>query len=143
MTPRENASRASSEPIVRFSRPSSATIFLATATICPRRSSRRVSGPGMGAFRGNRTAIRKRQWGRCRARVTGAQSGVAIHISPMPGTKKLYHDHDDASLAAFDACVVAHGHFGDAVSVILDRTAFYPESGGQMADRGALAGAPI
>src|SRR5688572_15625935 len=47
MTPRENARRASREPMVSASSPSSATILRAMATICPRRSSRRVSGCGM------------------------------------------------------------------------------------------------
>src|SRR5215468_8700049 len=47
MTPREKARRASSEPMVKASSPSSATILRATATIWPRRNSRRVSGAGM------------------------------------------------------------------------------------------------
>ena len=55
----------------------------------------------------------------------------------MP-TERLYHQ--DPLLLTFDARVVAHAAFGGAPSVVLDRSAFYPESGGQMADRGALAG---
>src|SRR5262249_52153917 len=47
MTPREKARRASSEPMVKASSPSSATILRATATIWPRRNSRNVSGAGM------------------------------------------------------------------------------------------------
>jgi alanyl-tRNA synthetase len=54
----------------------------------------------------------------------------------MAATEKLYHH--DSLLSSFDAVVVAHGRFGDAASLVLDRTAFYPESGGQMGDRGVL-----
>jgi alanyl-tRNA synthetase len=56
-------------------------------------------------------------------------------------TPRLYYD--DPLLLAFDARVVAHGVWNGAASVILDRTAFYPEAGGQMADRGTLGGAAI
>ena len=55
----------------------------------------------------------------------------------MP-TERLYFR--DPLLLDFDAHVVRHATFGGAVSVILDRTAFYPEAGGQMADRGVLGG---
>ena len=37
----------------------------------------------------------------------------------------------------------ADASFGDAPAVILDRTAFYPESGGQMGDRGTLGGEAV
>jgi alanyl-tRNA synthetase len=56
----------------------------------------------------------------------------------MPATPRLYYT--DPLLCAFEARVLAHGTYGGAPSVILDRTAFYPESGGQMADRGELGG---
>ncbi|MFO0759889.1 MAG: alanyl-tRNA editing protein [Byssovorax sp.] len=53
--------------------------------------------------------------------------------------------YDDALLLGFEATVVAHASAPPAVpggprlpSVVLDRSAFYPESGGQMADRGTL-----
>ena len=52
-------------------------------------------------------------------------------------------DHDDPWLLDFTATVVGHGVLGGAPSVLLDRSAFYPESGGQMADRGLLGGAAI
>src|SRR4051812_45155660 len=55
----------------------------------------------------------------------------------MP-TERLYHQ--DPLLLAFDARVVAHAIWNGTPSVVLDRSAFYPESGGQMADRGELGG---
>lgn len=58
-----------------------------------------------------------------------------------PRSIELYHD--DSLLLTFRARVVEHAAFGDKPSIILDRTAFYPESGGQMADRGTLGGASI
>ena len=59
----------------------------------------------------------------------------------MPPTLRLHHD--DPLLLRFDARVLAHAAWGDAPSVVLDHTAFYPESGGQMGDRGTLAGCPV
>jgi alanyl-tRNA synthetase len=51
-------------------------------------------------------------------------------------TPRLYYD--DPVLAAFRARVVGHGRFADRPSVVLEHTAFYPESGGQLGDRGTL-----
>jgi alanyl-tRNA synthetase len=59
----------------------------------------------------------------------------------MIPTSRLYYA--DSLLVAFEARVVAHAAYGGAPSVVLDRTAFYPESGGQMADRGELAGTRV
>jgi alanyl-tRNA synthetase len=59
----------------------------------------------------------------------------------MSGTVRLYHE--DSLLLGFRARVTGHGSFGGAPSVLLDRTAFYPEAGGQMADRGMLAGLDV
>lgn len=53
-------------------------------------------------------------------------------------THRLYYD--SASLQ-FDAQAIAHD--GDATRVILDRTAFYPTSGGQPHDTGTLGGARV
>ncbi len=51
-------------------------------------------------------------------------------------TARLYYD--DAQLLTFDATVTACDTHGDAVHITLDRTAFYPTSGGQPFDTGTL-----
>ena len=59
-------------------------------------------------------------------------------------TERLYYT--DAYLRVFTARVVAiepTGSWGARPGVILDRTAFYPTSGGQPHDTGTLAGAPV
>ncbi|MBF5041861.1 alanyl-tRNA editing protein [Aggregicoccus sp. 17bor-14] len=56
----------------------------------------------------------------------------------MSPTERLYFE--DSFLLRFTARVVAHGAWQGAPSLVLDRTAFYPEAGGQMADRGVLGG---
>lgn len=56
-------------------------------------------------------------------------------------TKRLYHD--DAYLRRFDATVIAHAMYRDKPALVLDQTAFYPEAGGQLGDRGTLAGLAV
>lgn len=56
----------------------------------------------------------------------------AIPQVPASPTELLYHD--DSYVRTFDASVVAL----DGRAIALNRTAFYPGGGGQMADRGAL-----
>jgi alanyl-tRNA synthetase len=56
-------------------------------------------------------------------------------------TSRLYLD--DPYLARFDAEVTGERRVGDRTGVILSRTAFYPEGGGQPADRGTLGGAEV
>ena len=45
---------------------------------------------------------------------------------------------NDSWLHQFEATVTAHGQWRGRPSLCLDASAFYPESGGQMADRGSL-----
>ena len=59
----------------------------------------------------------------------------------MPATERLYYN--DSSLLSFDATVVRAEPKGEHVAVWLDRTAFYPTSGGQPFDTGTLDGAPV
>ena len=57
----------------------------------------------------------------------------------VPATKRLYHD--DATLLRFDAQVAQRDPTGTRVT--LDRTAFYPTSGGQPHDTGSLNDIPV
>ena len=53
-------------------------------------------------------------------------------------TNRLYYS--DPALQAFEAVVVRVERFADRLAVTLDRTAFYPTSGGQPFDTGTLGG---
>nr|MBR4280160.1 hypothetical protein [Clostridia bacterium] len=56
-------------------------------------------------------------------------------------TDRLYYDH--AYLTEFDATVLAVRENGERYDVLLDRSAFYPTSGGQPYDTGVLGGAKV
>jgi alanyl-tRNA synthetase len=56
-------------------------------------------------------------------------------------TERLYYT--DCYLREFEATVVDCVPDGERVRVYLDRTAFYPDSGGQPSDAGTLAGLPL
>ena len=56
-------------------------------------------------------------------------------------TSRLYYH--DSSLREFDAKVVSCEQEGGRWKVVLDRTAFYPTSGGQPHDLGTLNGVPV
>jgi alanyl-tRNA synthetase len=56
-------------------------------------------------------------------------------------TRRLYYE--DAYLLEFDAEVAARTEHEGLPAVMLDRTAFYPESGGQPWDRGTLGGVEV
>jgi alanyl-tRNA synthetase len=56
----------------------------------------------------------------------------------MPQTERLYYNEPD--LLEFDAEILSTLDLGERIGVLLDRTAFYPTSGGQPHDVGTLGG---
>ena len=56
-------------------------------------------------------------------------------------TERLYYA--DSLLRSFDAAVLSCDPDGDRYRIVLDRTAFYPTSGGQPFDTGTLGGASV
>src|SRR5436309_4889622 len=56
-------------------------------------------------------------------------------------TERLYYN--DPYLLEFDANIIATRPVGDRLGIILDKTAFYPTSGGQPNDLGTINGVPL
>jgi alanyl-tRNA synthetase len=59
----------------------------------------------------------------------------------MVKTERLYYDNP--YLLEFDATVVGRLALGDRLGIIMDRTAFYPTSGGQPHDLGVINEVPV
>src|SRR5690349_6664609 len=59
----------------------------------------------------------------------------------MSKTERLYYN--DPQLLEFDANVVNVINLGERYGIVLDRTAFYPTSGGQPNDVGSLDGTSV
>ena len=71
--------------------------------------------------------------------VTGARGAPALDSGPV--TERLYLH--DAALLEFEGEVLRATVHAGRPAVVLDRSAFYPEGGGQPADRGTLGGVPV
>jgi alanyl-tRNA synthetase len=59
----------------------------------------------------------------------------------MMGSERLYYD--DSYTTKFEARIVGRCEHRGRAAVELERTFFYPESGGQLADRGRIGAAPV
>lgn len=62
-----------------------------------------------------------------------------IHGVFLTMTEKLYYS--DSYIKEFEACVISCEKIDERYAVVLDKTAFFPEEGGQYSDKGLLGGA--
>ena len=67
------------------------------------------------------------------------EAGISYTVQPM--TKHLYYT--DSYLKEFSGRILSEHQAGSNPAVVLDQTAFYPESGGQPSDTGSLAEARV
>src|SRR5690349_15990061 len=74
--------------------------------------------------------------GRARPAADRAGSATIINVAM---TERLYYT--DSYLRKFDAHIIDHSE--DGRTVYLDRTAFYPTSGGQPYDVGSIGGVSV
>ena len=58
-------------------------------------------------------------------------------------TEKLYENNENGYIFEFDARVIDSFAYKEGFAAILDRTAFFPEGGGQSADEGELDGEAV
>ncbi|GAB3032617.1 alanine--tRNA ligase [Natronobiforma cellulositropha] len=65
------------------------------------------------------------------------EGGTDERFADLPETEKLYYD--DQQRTQFEAVVLDVFDREDGYDVVLDQTMFYPEGGGQPADRGTLS----
>jgi len=56
-------------------------------------------------------------------------------------TERLYYTNP--SLLSFEATITSKGMHKDLYYTVLDRSAFYPTSGGQLHDKGVLGGEQV
>ena len=63
--------------------------------------------------------------------------------SYLSRTEKLYENNENGYIYSFGATVLDCFPVDDGFAIELDRTAFFPEGGGQSADEGSLDGVPV
>ncbi len=71
----------------------------------------------------------------------GYSAAVSAWLAALKMTERLYYR--DSYIQEFSARVVESAVLEDGAALVLDRTAFYPASGGQPCDLGTVAGLPV